>query len=133
MINIQIYGNANSISRTITVDINADVLATSFTPSNAASSCIDYYIKFTPSAPDTSGIPLPIKYVRGLNAATSSLVLNGVKQKGSNVCSSTACSTNAYNDLTELITDYVYDYIEGHTQNQFNSGCSAKAGMKFSS
>jgi hypothetical protein len=133
MLNIQIYGNANAISRTITVDFFADVTAyTSFQPSNAASSCIDYYIKFTPSAPDTNGVTLPIKIVTGLDATnTASLVLNGVAQKGSNACSDASCSTNAYTNITELVVDYVYDYIIGHGANACSSGCTAQLPMQF--
>ena len=132
MINIQIYGNANSVSRSITVDFFADILSTDFTPRTNASSCVDYYIKFTPSAQNTSGVTLPVKYARGLDATnTASLVLNGVAQKGSNVCSGTACSTNAYSNITEMVVDYVYDYIIGHTANECTSGCSLQLPMQF--
>lgn len=133
MINIQIYGNANSVSRTISVDFNADISAfQSFAPATNASSCIDYYIKFTSSASDTNGVILPFKIVRGLDATnTASLVLNGVAQRGANTCSDTYCSTNAYANITELVVDYVYDYIVGHTADECSSGCTLQLPMQF--
>jgi len=118
-IQLQIYNNVNNVTRTLTVDFNADILATLIT--NASGTCYDYYFKFTPSATDTADVQLPIKFASDL----TDLVLNGVAQKGN-------CSSNAYSDITSMIIDYTYDYIAGHLANECGSGCSLQRPMKFS-
>jgi hypothetical protein len=116
-INIDIYSNSNISTRTVTVDFMADLLSDSMT---AASSEIVFYFKFTTSARDTSNIVYPPKVVKGL----SDLALARVKQSAND-------SANAYTSIAEMIQDYTYDFIYGHTADQFSSGVSAKPPMKF--
>jgi hypothetical protein len=116
-VSIQIYNNVNNVTRTMTVDFNADVLATT---ANVSGTCYDYYFKFTPNANDTNNVQLPIKFVSTL----SDLVLHGVAQKGN-------CSANAYSDISSMIVDYTLDYIEGHISNECSSGCTLQLPMKF--
>ena len=125
-INISVYSNANSSTRSITFDFMGDKLAASdstFYSSNAA--CSDYYLKITTGAYQNNGLSYPnnsypVKIVRSL----SELALNGVKQSQSNTAAS-------YSTVKDLVIDYTFDYIIGHTQNQYLSGCSKQAPMKF--
>lgn len=116
-INLDIYSNSNISTRTITVDFMSDLLSDSMT---AASSEIVYYFKFTTSARDTSNVVYSPRIVKDL----SDLALARTKQSAND-------SANAYTSIAEMIQDYTYDYIYGHTDNQFSSGVSAKPPMKF--
>jgi len=117
-VNIQIYSNDNSTTKTINVDFVGDILAASYGATNAA--CAQYYYKFTTSAQDTDSHNYDPKIVRSL----SSLALNDTKQSATN-------TANAYSDIKSMIVDYVYDYIYGHTANQFSSGVREQKPMKF--
>ncbi len=116
-INLEIYSNANAVTRSVTVDFFADLLSDSAT---AASDQIVYYLKISTSARDTSNLPYNIKIVKGLG----DLALNRIKQSAND-------SSNDYSSIDEMIKDYVYDYVHGHTIDQFSSGVAAKAPMKF--
>ena len=119
-LNLTIYSNANNVSKTITVDfLNGTILDSSYNPSNPSNQ--RYYLKLSTSSKDTSGASYPIVILEDL----STLALNGAKQSASNTAAS-------YASINSAIIDYAYDMINGHTLNQFNSGCSAKAPMKFS-
>lgn len=126
-INVSVYSNVNNSSRTISVDFVGEVMV----PSDWSTSpdpCNQYYFKITTSARQDNNAAYPLKIVRSLGATPSnvaSLALNGKVQSRSNVAT-------AYNTISECITDYVYDFVAGHTANQFNSGCTYQAPMKFS-
>ena len=118
MITVSIYNNVNSVSHTISVDFVADVLAGSFTPLSTA---VDYFIKFTTSDVDADGNGYHPRIAFGLD----DLALNGNKR------SKAPDSNVAYPDIRTMVIDYTYDYIYGHTANQFSSGCSAQSPMRF--
>jgi hypothetical protein len=117
-INFEIYSNANATSKTITVDFFSDVLADPYdTP-------IDdnvYYMKFTTSARDTDNLAFTPRIARSLD----SLVLNREKQRYSNVASD-------YSNISALVSDYIYDYINGHDAGLYATSVTEKAPMKFS-
>ena len=117
-VNIAIYSNANSASKSISVDFEGEILAAS----NASSytTDINYFFKFNTGARTDDNIALGVK----LNMGLSDLVLDGEKQ-------SAADSSNAYSDITDMITDVVYDYIHGHTANQYSSGVTVQNPMQF--
>jgi len=128
-INVTVYSNSNSASKTISFDFVGEVMV----PSNWLNTpdpCNQYYFKVTTSARQDNNAVYPLKIVRSLGATpanVASLALNGVKRSSQYP----DCAT-AYNTISELITDYVYDYVVGHTADQYSSGCTAQAPMKFS-
>jgi len=126
-ININIYSNANSSSKTVTFDFVGEILAANhpdFNPSPANVASTEYYFKVTTSASQDNNAAYPLKIVRSL----SELVLAGgtvdQHQRMSNY-------TNAYPDVRSMVIDYVYDYINGHAADLYSSKCSAQRPMKF--
>jgi len=117
-VNIAIYSNANSTSKSISVGFEGEILAAS----NASSytTDIDYFFKFNTGARTDDNIALGVKLNRGL----SDLVLNGSRQSAAN-------DSNAYSDITDMITDVVYDYVHGHTADQWSSGVTVQNPMQF--
>ena len=118
-INLQIYSNANNVSKTVVVDFVGDISALSNDVS--VDDSVRYYFKFTTGAKDTSNL----SYVPRLVTDLSDLALNKSVQSASNVSA-------AYSNVKAMIKDYVYDYIHGHTADQYLSGVTVKAPMKFS-
>ena len=116
-INLDIYSNTNTVTKSISVDFFADLLSDSIT---APSDQIVYYFKLSTSARDTANLPYNIRIAKGLDA----LALNKAKQSSVN-------SAANYTSIDTMIKDYVYDYVYGHTADQYSSGVTAKAPMKF--
>lgn len=125
-VGISIYSNANNKTQTVNIDFVADFLAASL---SGVSNELQYFFKFTTSARDLDNSQLPVKIVEGLG----DLPL----MEGSNVSStryrSATNSTNAYEDIRTMVIDYIYDYTQGHTENQWLSGCYEQKAMKFTS
>ena len=119
--NIRAFSNANSAFKTITVDIFADALIGEETNTGA----IEYYLKFTTSARDTGNHVIKSKACKGLKDLA--LVGNNV----SNQHQSWQNSQADYTDINELVADYIYDMVNGHSNNQYGSGVTYQAPMKF--
>jgi len=119
-VNIQIYSNGNSASKSITFNFVEDVLA----PKDASATIspeASYYFRVTTSAKQTNNVAFPVKIVRGLDE----LVLNRQKQRIVN-------TANAYSTIKEMVVDYTYDFINGHAANLYGSSCTVQRSMKFS-
>lgn len=127
-INVNIYSNANNSTRTIVFDFVGEIMV----PSDLLGSpdhCNQYYFKISTSAKQDDNSSYPLKIVRSLDstpANVASLALNGQVQS-----MNPAAYTNAYPDIRSMIIDYVYDYVNGHTANQYSSGCTEQKPMKF--
>lgn len=119
-INLQVYSNAYNTTKTIVVDFVAQVAT--ITDDLSVNDNLRYFFKFTTGARDTSGLAYSPRVVEDL----SDLALNKTKQSAVN-------SAAAYSNVKAMIVDYVYDYINGHTADQYSSGVAAKAPMRFSS
>lgn len=122
-VNLQIYSNANTSTKTIVFDFVGDVLAAdyedpSFSPTNTAS--MEYYFKITISAKQDDDSAYEAKVVRSL----SELALNRAKQSQTD-------TAVAYADIKSMVIDYTYDLINGHTADQFSSGVTVQRPMKF--
>jgi len=118
-LSVSIYSNANSATKTVTVDFQGDFLAASRAiPSNCCG--LEYYFKFNTSARTDSSVTMPTRVVTKL----SDLALNLNKQSATN-------TANSYSDINSMVVDYIYDYVHGHTANQYTSGCSLQRPMKF--
>ena len=118
-VNISIYNNVNVVTKSISISFDGQIVS----PSNATSytTTTEYYFRFRPSAYDTDNKALPIRMSRKL----SDLALDGTSPKQS------ATNTgNAYSNIKEMIIDYTYDYIYGHTANQYSSGCKLQKPMQ---
>jgi len=120
-ISLSLYSNANASSKTLSIDFVGNLLSSDFSPSNSATSTIHYYFKFSTTAKDMGGVnALPVKLVEDL----TDLVLNDEKQR--------IMDTNvAYSNISAMIEDYTYDYINGHAANLYGSECTAQLSMKF--
>ena len=119
-INVQIYSNVNTSSKSIAFDFVGDVLAADnpgISPSNA--SAVEYYFKITTGARQDDNAVYPAKVARSL----SELVLNSEKQRITD-------TANAYTNIKSMVVDYVYDYINGHTADQFSTGVLEQKRMK---
>lgn len=117
-INVSVYSNANSSSKTITFDFVSDILAPSDFPANSA--CNAFYFKVTAGATQDNNLAFPVKIIRGLDE----LALNHNKQRITN-------TANNYSTIKEMIVDYTYDYINGHAADLYGSGCTLQRPMKF--
>jgi len=118
---ITIYSNANSATRSITFDFVSDVLAANDAgPYDSNAACYSQYIKITSYGTQDNGNAYVTKVVRSL----SDLALNKQKQSSDN-------TANAYADVKSMIVDYTYDFIHGHIANQYSSGCTEQRPMKF--
>jgi hypothetical protein len=125
-ISVQIYSNANSSSKSISFDFVGDILAPDDVPANAA--CQSFYFKITAGGTQDNNVAFPVKIVRSLSDLA--LFKPGditVERKHSEAPDSNV----AYVDIKSMIIDYVYDYINGHTADQFSSGCTLQRPMKF--
>lgn len=124
-VNVSVYSNANNATRTITFDFVGEVMVPSDW-TGTPDPCNQYYFKITTSARQDNNATYPLKIVRSLAATpanVASLALNGVVQSSG--------TSNAYGDIKSMIVDYVYDYVKGHTANQYLSGCTEQRPMKF--
>jgi hypothetical protein len=117
-VNISIYSNANSSSKTVTVDFIGDVLASSNV--SAITGNMDYFFKFTTGARTDINETLPTRVTTKL----SDLVLNKQKQRANNFA-------NAYTSVKTMIVDYVYDYIYGHSAGQWGTTVRKQDPMGF--
>lgn len=116
-INYTIYSNGNASSKTVTVDLASDFLASS---SNGVSRTNRYFFKFTTSARDSANGTFGAKVSEGLN----DLVLNGEKQRVSNTAS-------PYADIKSMVVDYMYDFVHGHAAGQWGTTVTEQKPMKF--
>jgi len=124
-INISVYSNANSSSRAIVFDFVGDILAPDDVAANAA--CQSFYFKISASAVQDNNAAYPVKIVRSLSDLAlfkPGDITVPRKQSATN-------SAAAYASVKTMIIDYVYDYINGHTADQFSSGCTVQHPMKF--
>jgi len=114
-----IYNNVSGGTSYVTVDFTNSILTAD--PANPSQI---YYISFVPKGKNANNVILPTKAATGL----SDLCLGG------NVASAShsATYTNvAYTSITDLVADYMYDYINGHTANQFNTGVTLQLPLNF--
>ena len=118
-INVNIYSNANSSSRSVSFDFMGDVLATNDATGDWTADN-DYYFKITTGGRQDDNSSIPVKVVRALD----DLALNGQRQSYNN-------TTSAYGDIRAMVVDYTYDAINGHTQDQYGSGVAEQRPMKF--
>jgi len=129
-INISVYSNANAATQTITFDFVGNVLASDnnvWTPTDAAD--LEYYFIATTSARQDTGGTYPPKVMRSF----SDLALDNPTQTSPTACQTAlnSHSTADYVDVKEMVTDYMYDFINGHILNEAGSGCLAQGHLKF--
>ena len=113
----KIYDETAETSKTVTVDFLANFLAAS---GSTFASELSFYFRIKTSARDTDGNSLPEQLVLSLDE----LVLNGVKQRRTDTASD-------YTNINDMIEDYLYDLVNGHTADLHSSGVSARAAMQF--
>jgi hypothetical protein len=116
-ISYSVYSNGNSATKAISVDFVADYLASS---SNGVSDQTKYFFKFITAARTEDNKAYGVKVVESL----SDLVLNGENQRISG-------SNAAYSDIKSMIVDYLYDYVNGHDENEHGATVAEQKPMKF--
>lgn len=112
-VNIDIYSNSSGNTVSVSVDFAAEVRSSSF---DGVSTQLEYFFKLTTGGQDTDGYGYSPRIVGDL----TDLALNRQKQAATN-------TAVAYNNIKEMIVDYVYDYIYGHADDKFGSGVAYKA------
>ena len=124
-ISVSVYSNANSSSKSISFDFVGDILAPDDVAANA--SCQSFYFKISASAVQDNNAAYPVKIVRSL----SDLALFKPGDITVPRKKSATDSAAAYTSINTMIVDYIYVYINGHTADQFSSGCTVQHPMKF--
>jgi hypothetical protein len=117
MATFRIYDETANSTKTVTVDFLGNILAQS---AGSFVSEVSYYFQVRTNARDTDGINLPEFLVMSLDE----LVLNGVKQRRTD-------TADPYDDINDMIEDYLYDYVNGHAADQHSSGVAYRAPMAF--
>jgi hypothetical protein len=116
-INVDIFNNSTNSTKRISVEFFGNILASS---SGVDSGSTTYYFNVSTSAKDTGNNRIPNSVVEGLD----SLVLNGSKQRMSD-------TSAPYSSITDMIDDYIYDYVNGHSEDLHSSGVSERLPLKF--
>ena len=100
-VNVNIYSNANSSSKSVSVDFIGEISAFSsehiYSPTNAGS--VEYYFKFTTGARQDDGSTFPVKIVRSL----SELVLNNQKQRATNTANAPLPTSKIVTGMLHLL------------------------------
>lgn len=115
MATINIYDTTAKTTKSVTVDFVMENTAPSYNTIQNV-----FYFNFSSGAQGINNITLPRKIVTSL----TDLVLNGAKQRRTDTAA-------AYTDIKDMVLDYAYDYINGHTADLYSSGCTAQSAMKF--
>ena len=116
-VSYNIYDESSNRSKTINVDFVGNILASS---SGVDAGSTSYYFTFSTSARTTSGEAISASLVLGLDE----LSLNGVKQRRTDVAT-------AYTSVDDMIQDYLYDIVNGHSNDLHSSGVSERAPISF--
>lgn len=115
-INVNIYNTGNAVSRSINIDFAGDFLA----KSDGAYNDKRFYFKMTTNARDTDNNPYSARVVESLE----DLALNKEsKSKDQDI--------NPYTNIKEMITDYIYDYINGHDAEKHDTSVTEQKPMRF--
>jgi len=118
-VNLSIYNNVAGLTKTCKIDfIGGDVFVPTIDAEYDAT--IEYFITLDTNAQDTASVKLPTKVVR----YNGDLALNHLKRSQSD-------SNTAYASIKDSVDDMIFDLINGHTANQFTSGCTAQLPMKW--
>lgn len=116
MPDLVIYDNVGGgTAKTITVNLNADFLV-----ADNPNPTLTYYVIVSTTSKNVNNGNIDNSYIMSLGQ----FPLNGTHRSATN-------STTPYTTVTELVNDYVYDMVNGHSANQYSSGCSARLGMQF--
>lgn len=116
-IKISIFTAPDSNTQIINLDFVATQVAVEDDPT--ASPEYRYFLKFTTTARDTDDL----SYTPRIVETMSDLVLNKTKKSTSN-------DGTPYTGFNDLVLDYLWDYMQGHTANQYSSGVAYKAPLK---
>ena len=115
-INVNVFDYKSNSSRSITVEFEGNLLATSDSLSDEPK----YFLKFSTNARGENNEQLPAKIVQSFE----DLALNETNQRING-------STNSYTTIKELVTDYVYDYVNGHEEDLYGSGVKEQSKIRF--
>jgi len=116
-ITLRVLNEATNGSGSVVFDFVYDILASE--DGYPISNENEFYFKVSTTTKQVgTGANIPIKIIKKLD----DLSLNGAKQSRSDTAS-------AYSSVTDMVEDYLYDTIHGHTDGQYSSGVSAQGAM----
>ena len=117
-----LYNNVSGGTSYVTISFTNSVLTQD--PSDPAQK---YYISFVPytRARDTGNNVMPTKVATGLDdLALTGANVAAAKQSSANI-------SDDYTSINNLVADYLYDYINGHTADQFGTGVTTQLPLDF--
>ena len=112
-INVTVLNEDNARTAQIQLDFVLDILA-SEDDFPLSTECEFYFKMLTTSKQVVSGSSIPVKVTKSL----SDLALSGTGTPAQ----SNSGSTSVYTSITDMVEDYLYDFIHGHMANQSGSG-----------
>jgi hypothetical protein len=115
-INVTVLNESSSGTGSISLDFVFDILASA--EDFPISTENQFYFRLTTNSTQVGGGSIPVKVMQSL----SDLALNSAKQ-------SRADDASAYSSVTDMMEDYIFDFIHGHTDDQYSSGVSAQGAM----
>jgi len=118
-VSYSIYDETAAKSRSVNVNFLGSVLADSGGAGTDTS--LRYYFNVVTGARDVDGKRYETQVILNLDE----LVLNGTKQRRTD-------TAVAYTDIHDMLSDYLYDMINGHAADLFSSGVAYKGAMSFS-
>jgi hypothetical protein len=116
-INYSIFDETAGISRNISVDFVGNILAAS---SGVDAGSTSYYFTISTSSRTTGNQPIQPELALGFD----DLSLNGVKQRRTDVAT-------PYTSVDDMLQDYLYDLVNGHSDDLHSSGVSERLPINF--
>lgn len=121
-ISISVYSNGNTTSKTVTFDFQSSILASSYDTATGRTA-LDHYIVAKTGGRNTDNVAFPAKAIISLG----DLALMGPTGNSHSMANTSA----AYANVTALVEDYLYDFVYGHTADQYLTGVTEQKPMKF--
>jgi hypothetical protein len=115
-VNVSVLNESNGRTGTISIDFVLNILAAE--KDYPLSTDCEFYFTVTTNKTAVGGGAIGPVVMKSL----SDLALNGNKQSRSDTGS-------AYTSVTDMVQDYIYDFIHGHIADKYSSGVTARAAM----
>lgn len=125
-LSISVFSNGNSRSKTISVDFDSKVLASS--NSAAFSSEQKHFFKISTSAKDEDNLSYAVRIIEN----ESQLALNETHWASWDLANAAGVAvTDPYPNIKYLILDNIYDIVNGREANQNGSAVAERAPLKY--
>ena len=118
-INVTVLNEDNSKTGQIQLDFVLDILASEDDYTTPNTEC-EFYFKMNTSTKQIGGGDIPVKVTKSLSDRS----LNGTHQSRPAVAP--VIQTDPYASITDMVEDYLFEFIHGHTANQYTSSVTAQ-------